>query len=230
MNSKIKFSIFGILTIVSAFIISTFSDNYYGVPFEYDLVCLIFTLIEFSCVCTVCKINESSLICNEYKAIRYKKRSSIIKFEIQKRIFYILLLTTSNSLTIATIKKLSIKYFILLIALNFLTFLFLALVQFFLELKFTSDTGYLVVIVGYVISLFIGIMLQNYSESHSNIASKLFEVVNKFNIVNYSSLTRINLLGCNIKLSIFLLMVLNIMTVSVLLLTLKKSDIMERNQ
>ena len=228
MNSKFKFCVFGILIFVSAVIITVFSENCYGLPFEYDFVCLIFTFIEFSCISIICKVNEDCLFCNEYKAIRYRKRTSIIKTEIIKRIFYIIIFSIIHNAVVLIIKKLEIKEIVLMVVLNFLELLFLILIQFYIEIKINSDMGFLLVLVMYIVLVFSGIMLYKCCQSNFNTISNMLELINKFNIVNYSSFTRIKLLNCNINQSVFVLLGVDVFTLIIILFGLRKSDILER--
>ena len=229
MNSKIRFCLFGLLIILSATIIVVFSENCYGLPFEYDFVCLIFTLTEFACVGIICKVNEDCLFCNEHKAIRYKKRTFIIKTEIIKRIFYILIFSITHNVVVLIIKKTEIKEIVLMVVLSFLTLLFLILVQFYMEIKLNSDIGFLVVLVVYIVLVFSGIMLYNYCQSNSNTTSNILELINKFNIVNYSSYTRVKLLKCNINQSLLVLLGVDVLALFIISFGLRKTDIIERD-
>lgn len=228
MNSKIKFSIFSVLAFASVFIIAMFSDNYLGVPFNIDLICLIFSFIEFVCVCTACKVDERSLFCNEHKSIRYKKRTHIIMRETEKRIICVLLFSVIHYFIIMSIKKISLKDFALAVIFNFLTLLFLIIVQFFMEIKFNSDAGFFAIIVLYMSLVFAGIMMYDYCQSYSDSLSELLEKMNRLNIANYSSLTRIRLMACNINQTLALLAAVNAIALFVTLFCLKKSDIIER--
>lgn len=228
MNSKIKFSIFSMLAFASVVIIVVFSDNYLGVPFNIDLICLIFSFIEFVCICTACKVDERSLFCNEHKSVRYKKRTHIIMRETEKRIICVLLFSVIHYFIIMLIKKISLKDFALAVIFNFLTLLFLIIVQFFMEIKFNSDAGFFVTIALYIVLIFAGMTMYNYCQSYSDSMSELFEKMNKLNIANYSSLTRIRLMNCNVKQSLALLAGVDAIALFITLFGLKKSDIMER--
>lgn len=228
MNSKIKFSIFSMLAFASAIIIAMFSDNYLGVPFNIDLICLIFSFIEFVCVCTACKIDERSLFCNEHKVVRYKKRTHIIIIEAKKRIICVLFFSVIHYFIIMLIKKISLKDFALAVIFNFLTLLFLIIVQFFMEIKFNSDVGFFAIIVLYITLVFAGIMMYDYYQSYSDSLSELFKIINRFNIANYSSLTRIKLMNYNINQSVVLLAAVDLFALLITLFGLRKSDIIER--
>ncbi len=228
MNSKIKFSIFSMLAFASVVIIAVFSDNYLGVPFEFDYICLVFSFIEFVCVCTACKIDERSLFCNEHKVVRYQKRRHIIIIEEKKRVISALFFSIIHYVIILMIKKISLKDFALVIIFNFLTLLFLVLVQFFIEIKFNSDTGFFVTVVLYIILVFAGMTMYNYCIEFSDSLSAVLKKINKFNIANYSSLTRIRLLDCNINLSLALLAAVDAIALFIAVLGFKKTDIMKR--
>ena len=228
MNSKIKFSIFSILAFASVVIIATLSDNYLGVPFDFDIICLIFSFIEFACVCTVCKVDERSLFRNEHKAVRYKKRTYLIIKEMEKRTLCILFFLVIHYGIILMIKKISLKDFSLVLIFNFLTWQFLMFVQFFIEIKINSDAGFFAIIVLYITFVFAGIAIYNYCQSLSDSTSELFERINMFNIANYLSLTRIRLMKCNIKQSLMFLAGVDVVALFITLFGLKKSDIMER--
>lgn len=228
MNSKIKFSIFSMLAFASVVIIAVFSDNYLGVPFEFDYICLIFSFIEFVCVCTACKIDERSLFCNEHKVVRYQKRTHIIIIEAKKRIICVLLFSVIHYFIIMLIKKISLNDFGLAVIFNFLTLLFLIIVQFFMEIKFNSDAGFFAIIVLYISLVFAGIMMYDYCQSHSDSLSELFEKINRLNIANYSSLTRVRFMKCNVNQSIVFLTGVDAIALFITLFGLEKSDIMER--
>ena len=228
MNSKIKFCLFGLLIILSSIIIATFSYNCYGLPFEYDYICLIFTLTEFSCISIICKVSEDCLFCNEHKVIRYNKRIVIIKTEIIKRIFCVLFFSIIHNVVVLIIKETEIKELVLMTVLSFLALLFLILVQFYIEIRLNSDIGLLVVLVMYTVLVFSGIMLYNYCESNTNTTSNILEFINKFNIINYSSYTRLKLLKCNINQSLLILSGVDVLALFVISFGLRKTDIIER--
>ncbi len=228
MNSKIKFGIFSLLAFASVIIIVTLSDNYLGVPFDVDIICFIFSFIEFTCICTVCKIDERSLFCNEHKAVRYKKRTHLIIKETEKRALCILFFLTLHYGIVLTAKKISLKDFALALIFNFLTWLFLMFVQFFMEVKFNSDAGFFAIIVFYIALVFAGNVMYNYCQSFSDATAELLEKINVLNIANYSSLTRIKLMQCNVKLSLVFLAGADVAALLVALFGLKKSDIIER--
>lgn len=228
MNNKIKYCILAVLSLLSAIVIAFFGGDYLGAPFEYDFVYLIFSLIGFSCISTIHKIDDSSLFYNEYKVIRYKKRTSVICIETIKRCFCTFVYSSVNGLVISAIKKADIKRCITFIVFNFLSILFIELVQFCLEVKTTSAGGYFATIVAYTFLMFVGISLKNYCDAYSDDVSKLFEIANKLNVVNYSSLIRISQLKCNVEISVFSLAVLDIITAMILIPVLKKTDIINR--
>lgn len=228
MSSKIKFCIFSLLAFASVIIIVTLSDNYLGVPFGVDIICFIFSFIEFVCVCTVCKIDERSLFCNEHKAVRYKKRTCLIIKETEKRTLCILFFLVIHYGIVLAAKKISLEDFALVLIFNFLTWLFFMLVQFFTEVKFNSDAGFFSIIVLYIALVFLGNVMYNYCQNYSDATAELLEKLNVLNIANYSSLTRIKLLQCSVKKSLAFLAGADALALLVALFGLKKSDIIER--
>lgn len=228
MNSKVKFSIFSLIAIVSTIVIALLSNNYLGIPFEIDYICLIFSFIEFVCICTACKNDEQSLYSNEHKAVRYKNRMKIIKKEMMKRINIVFFFSTIHYLIIFFVKIISPKEFMLVLVFNFMSLYFFTMVQFFLEIKFNSDAGFFVIIVLYITLVFVGMVMYDYCQKGTGTMFDFFEKINKFNIVNYSSLTRIRLMNCNVKHSLVTLVIVNSITSFFTLFGLKKSDIMKR--
>ena len=228
MSSKIKFVIFSTMIFVSAFIIAILSDDYLGVPFEIDYVCLIFSFIEFVCICTACKVDERSLLCNEHKAVRYKKRLYIITRETKKRIICALVFSLIHYFIIMLIKKISLKDFALAVIFYFLTLAFLITIQFFIEVKINSDAGFFAIIVLYISFVCAGIVVYEYCQSSSDFLSEVLRRLNRLNIVNYASLTRIRLMNCGVKQSVVILFAVDLFTVIVTLYGLRKTDVMKR--
>ena len=147
---------------------------------------------------------------------------------MKKRICYVGIFVLVNNAVILLIQKTDIINFIYMIVFEFLAYLFIAVFQICLELKFSSDIGYLSIIISYISLLFAGIIIFNYCNEFNNSLSTILKAVNNLNIVNYLSLNRIQLLECNYILIIFTLIGIDVFALLVIPLALKRVDIIER--
>lgn len=229
MRLKIKHIIFVMIIVVSASVIALCCESFQGVPFEYDLIAIIFSIITFSCISAACKMDSRCLFCNEYRAVRYNKRKKNVLVELRKRILSIIILVIIYNCIIAIIQNTSITETCKLITLEMIVYMFLLIIQFYLEIKFGSDIGYLTTVVIYISLLFAGIMMYRYCTNYNNSISEVLNMVNKINVINYSSLNRIYLLECNEKTVISAFIIIDGASMVILPFTLRKTDIIERN-
>ena len=236
MKNKIYLCFLLIFSLLCGSVLQYFNDaQFIGVGFEYNIIALVFTVLGFVVLSVVvykrddCIYHPNNLI----RLVRIKSRRTIYIFEIIKIFFLTLFSQTAIMLGIILTcliskQEISFKYVFLTFIFDFTVKFLLMIIQFDLELSSHSDVSFVCICSLYTLLLFEGIAVYKYiTESPDGRYIKLYAIMNKVNIVNYSSYERVLKLS-PVYPSFIIILLINIIVIAFSVKFVKKLNILTK--
>ncbi len=207
------------------------ADIYYGLPFDFNISLTIFNIVNFCAMANYLKTSNNSLFKNNVvNIIRYNYRRKALKFSLVKKFKKIISCSIFSSACIfvfeLTGNNLQIEKCFTFCLLNMIVNSFLLLFQYYFELFINLDYGLLFINGVYITGILSGCVLHKYYVTHTNTLSKIAMYVNKVNLLNFTSLERINAMSSNIYVATLSMLILIVLIILLLNLKIKKIDIL----
>lgn len=212
---------------------SCYEYMYSGVEFYSSMYSYILNGIIFICFVLIEKNTPLSSFSrnNLAKLVRIHSRRKALMCEIVRIFVTMLLLEICEILSVLAgsflygrkiIFLALIQYFIM----NYIIKLFLILVQFLLEMSVAYNFAFLIVYAIFLCGLYSGQSLHERMLEVQDIDKcKMYEMINRFNIANYTSLPRINELTGSAFIPAVVVVGLIFLTVGVLFVYIKRADL-----
>ncbi|MBQ3497503.1 MAG: hypothetical protein IJA87_00080 [Clostridia bacterium] len=212
-----------------------YSDSvFYGLSFSFNPRLTIVSVANFCVMANCLKTTRNSLLKNDIvNAVRYEGRKVLLKiFLIQKmKVFVVCSIINLSFLFLFEFNtcKISVKNFIFFIVLNVMVNSLLFLIQYFFELFINIDSGLLFITGIYIVGILSGCVFYGYYTTHNDKLSQILLSLNKLNVLNYTSLERINEMNTNICAFVSGMFILFVLIILILKLKIKKVDILGRD-
>ncbi len=209
---------------------------YIGIEFNYSSGQFIFISLSFVCL-TVIMQSRSDCLFKQDNIIRLSRigsRRKALKEELEKIFLLVFIYEMESAAGILIFsllmgKDLNLYYIVLLFALNFIIKLLMIIIQFILDLKLTYNFGFLIISIAYMLMLLAGSGIYLYCNeiADTDLISKL-TLINKLNVINYTSLSRAFDLIDNAENALFVIIALIVPIISVLFIKIKNYSILPK--
>lgn len=223
-----------VIIISSVSLIISNTGNFLGAEFENYINQYLFSFLNFL-VLMICIQKRDHSLFSETGIIsltRINSRKKAFWNETAKLTEIIFLLVTAETfvyLIYAAIcrSKLNLSSLLLFFVYNFLVKLIFVIIEQALELKWLNDFTYIFISLFYLLLLYIGKVIKDIYKMFKNIElRKTLSFLNKINIVNFTSIPRINELGLS-NMYIFIFIAIFILISFILLyIVWKKADVL----
>lgn len=209
-----------------------YSDGFfYGLPFDFNPNLTVFSAASFCTMANCLKTTDNSLLKNNIvNAVRYKNRIKILGFTLVQKAKIFAFFSLINSLFLflfeSTESEISVKKFFVFFLLNITVNFWLFLLQYLFELFISVDYGLLFIISVYIVGVLTGSVFYRYYTIYDNSVGCTFKCLNKMNVLNYTSLQRINEMDVNLYLFALSTVGLIVLVILTLGIKIKKVDIL----
>lgn len=236
MKNKIYFCFLFIFCLLCGSVMQHFSEaQFIGAGFEYNIIVLVFTVLDFVVLSVVVNKRNDCVFCSDnlIRLVRIKSRRTAYVYEIIKIFSLVFFAQTAAILGIVLTciiskQEISFKYVFLTFIFAFTVKFLLMIIQFDLELRSQSDISFVCICIFYTLLLFEGIAVSKYiSDNPGGKYIALYKIMNKVNMVNYSSFERV------LKLSpvcpaLIIILLLNIAVIAFSVKFIKKLNILPK--
>lgn len=232
-----------ILSVIAAFIVflcsvmqahSGLDEQYYGMPMYFEILSLIFSSVSFVTLSLLTNARSGCLYNNEniVRLTRLKSRSAAMKIEIIKTAVITILYNSVQTAIISLFNfifygsvdfKKTYIYLLYGIIVSFCLMLF----QFNIELHLTKNFAFLIISLSYIVFNILGsFAYAKYLDGTAD--SKLMMYFLKFNLINYLSFTRIEIISKNIFIPLIVIFLIDIILIILSFVFIHKKDILQK--
>lgn len=236
MKNKIYFSLLIVFCSICGSVMQYFSEaQFIGAGFEYNIIVLVFTVLDFVILSVIVNKRNDCVFCSDnlIRLVRIKSRRKAYLTEILK-IFFLTFFAQSAAMLgivltcLISKQEISFKYAFLTFIFAFAVKFLLMIIQFGLELRSQSDISFVCVCIFYTLLLFEGIAVSKYiSDNPGGKYIELYKIMNKVNIVNYSSFERALKLP-PVCPALIIILLLNIAVIAFSVKSIKKLNILPK--
>lgn len=236
MKNRISIIVSLAVTIFSSFMLVYFSEGYYGIEFDLSIAQAIFNALLFILLSIVISSRSDCLFLdnNLIRLTRIASRRKAIFYELKKIVVTVFLFTFIETLGVLLFSMItdticSIKHILLMLLFSFLVKLFFMILQFYCELYSHYKLSFLIMSILFLILITLGSQLYSYCSQYegTDLASAL-EIVNRLNIANYVSLSRVMTLWNKLLIPIVGIIFLIIIEIVFIVIRIKKLDILSK--
>lgn len=237
LNTKISTFIAMIINIICSFFLIYFSfEGYKGIEFDYNTGHLIFTALSFICLSVIMQNRTDCLFIdnNLIRLSRIGSRRKALIFELLKTIFYVFIYECIGAISVCIFavllkENLRAEDIAMMFILGYLIKLFLIIIQFIMDRIFTHNIGFMIICLLFLTLLLAGSGIYYFCENaqDTELTSKLL-ILNKLNLINYISISRTNYLTDNILYPLSTVIGLNIISITVLFIKIKKLNLIPK--
>lgn len=235
-----------ILICFSGFMLGKCSESMYGgAEFESSIYTYILNALIFICFVLVEKNTPLSYFAenklsyfaenNLAKLVRIHSRRKALFYDIVRIFITVLFLEMFETISVLAGsvfygRKIIYKSLVVYFVLNYIIKLFLILLQYMLEISIAYNFSFLIVYAIFICGLYSGGDIYERMLSVSDVSEqKLYERLNKFNLANYTSLSRIKDMSGNVLWTTMCVLAMIIVVIGVLCVYIKKADLLKKD-
>ena len=229
-----------ILICFSGFMLGKCSEGMYmycGIEFESSIYTYILNALIFICFVLVEKNTPLSYFAenNIVKLVRIHSRRKALFYDIVRIFITVLFLEMFETISVLAgsvfyCRKIIYKSLMVYFVLNYIIKLFLILLQYMLEISIAYNFSFLIVYAIFICGLYLGGDIYERMLSVSDVSEqKLYERLNKFNLANYTSLSRIKDMSGNVLWTTMCVLAMIVFVVGVLCVYIKKVDLLKKS-
>lgn len=220
------------------FMLGKCSESMYcGAEFESSIYTYILNALIFICFVLVEKNTPLSYFAesNLAKLVRIHSRRKALFYDIVRIFITVLFLEMFETISVLAGsvfygRKIIYKSLVVYFVLNYIIKLFLILLQYMLEISIAYNFSFLIVYAIFICGLYSGGDIYERMLSVSDVSEqKLYERLNKFNLANYTSLSRIKDMSGNVLWTTMCVLAMIMFFIGVLCVYIKKADLLKKD-